>query len=164
MRKLFAALILTTLVFSSCSRNECSGSKKAFLKKYNDLVETVMDHDLDYSDREWEKYDEQFRTYVEDCYDEHEPEMTRRERREFWSKAMGYYYKRYGDGVVNELMDESSRLAAKIRENTEEFWHEHGDELEEILENLGDNLEDVFSKFEDDIEDWARKLEEIIEK
>ena len=164
MRNLFVAILFGSLLFTGCSKNACSGSKKDFLRKYNELIETAMTSELDYSDRKWKKYDEQFRTYVEECYDEHEADMSRRERRRFWSKAMSYYYMRYGDGVVEELLDETDRVAQRIRENTEDFWEKHGEDLENIFENLGNDLENLFEDLEHDLEDWFEDLEDVLEE
>lgn len=118
----------------------CGNSKDGFLKKYEGFIEKVNQKNLAASDDQWEKYDEQFRVFVEECYEIHETEMTSKEKRQFWVKSARYYYKRFGKGVANELFGKKDSKFEKLKEELNNF--EEG-ELEDLKKELNKEWKDL---------------------
>ena len=131
------------LFLNSCSLGPCGGSKDGFIKKYHAFIDEVSEADWPVSDPKWEKADQQFKTFLEECMPEYEEEMTRKERRKVWGSATKYYYKRFGAGTINELFDKNEGLFEDLKDFSE------------------DELQDLVDEIEDDVDSWVDKLEEI---
>jgi len=95
------------IMLNSCQLDECGRSKDKFLDRYYSLIEKVTKEDVYFTEKEWEKNDEKFRAFVEECYDKFEPEMTRREKRRFWAKSLRYQYERHGKDFFGKVEEEA---------------------------------------------------------
>ena len=142
---LFFFLICVLAISSSCTRMACGANKSAFLEQYYELLEEAKSADLAVSDPKWETYDEAFRSYVEECYDIHEPEMTGTEKRRFWSQSLRDYYQRYGDGLAKELSGKDKQTFRKIQEEAEAIL----DEPNELLDNTFKGLKRDWKKLKE---------------
>jgi len=132
MKQAITAAFAALAILASCSQGPaCGNSKEAFLKDYYRLVDEAAAAKLPVSDSRWEKYDERFRAYVEECYDLYEPELRPKERRLFWAKSMKYYAERYGGGVLKELGEKKGEAAGKVKEEVEKIWMDAGEALNE---------------------------------
>ena len=131
LRFILLAAILSLL--AGCSSNPCGNDKDSFLNNYYRLVEEATKANLPVSDSRWEKYDERFRAYVEECYDLYEAELSGREKRRFWTRSLKYYAQRYGDGMVKELGSKGNKASRRIRKETESLWGRTEKALEEVL-------------------------------
>lgn len=139
---------LTALFFSACTRSTCGADKTAFLDQYHDLLEEARSADLPASDPGWSKYDAAFRSYVEECYDIHEPEMTGREKRQFWRQSLRYYYQRYGDGLVKELKGKDKSTLKKIQEETKAIFDEPDALFDDAAKGLKEDWQELKERFE----------------
>jgi hypothetical protein len=122
--------------------------KAAFLDQYYELLEDARTADLPASDPRWSKYDASFRSYVEECYDLHEPEMTGREKRRFWRQSLRYYYQRYGDGLVKELKGKDKSTLRKIQEETEAIFDEPDALFDDAVKGLKEDWQELKERFE----------------
>jgi len=167
--KSFGLLFLATITLTSCSVDPCGNDKDAFLKNFDTLVDKVEDIDYDTENSKWEGYNEDFKKLVEDCYEIHEDDLTRREEKRFWKKTTLYYVKTFS-GQVN-FEEQAAEFGKLLDDNIEGISEEIGqavkdidldinineEELEELFEELGDDIEKMGKK-------WGRKLEKILEK
>jgi hypothetical protein len=108
--------LLLALMVTACGTDPCGTDKDAFLNDYYKLLGEAKTANWPVSDDRWDTYDERFRAYVEECYDLHEPEMSGREKRRFWRKSLSYFTQRYGDGALNALKKDKSRLQKRLKE------------------------------------------------
>lgn len=161
--RIIFSITLITMIVSSCQVIQCGADKKSFLSKYNSFIEKVDRQDMDVSDEKWEKYDQEFKTYIEDCYDHFEEDLTTRERRQFWMKTLKYYATRYGEGMLNELSKKDG-ISDKVEKNIEEVLDATGRDLEDFVNKNMDQIEDLVEDIGKDIEDWAAKLKEILQE
>lgn len=139
---------LTALLFSACTRTTCGADKPAFLEQYYTLLSDAKAVDLPASDPGWSAYDESFRSYVEECYDIHEPAMTGREKRRFWRNSLRYYYQRYGDGLAKELKRKDKSTFRKIQEETEALFEEPDALLDDAVKGLRKDWQELKERFE----------------
>ena len=65
-RQFIAIAFFSCGMISSCQVMQCGANKSAFLTKYDDFIDRVDRLDLEVSDEKWEKYDLQFKLYIED--------------------------------------------------------------------------------------------------
>ncbi len=126
---LFASLLALLGGMQSCSLDPCGASKDIFLERYNAFMVEVKAAELNVSDEGWQAYDEQFKTFVEVCYEGFESEMSGREKRRFWTQAMRYYYNRYGKSLGKELFEKENSSGS-----LQEIWDDSKGALEELLE------------------------------
>lgn len=115
--RIYPGILFLLVLLSACNQEPSCGADKAqFIKKYNDLISEMAASQLPASDKGWAKYDNAFRAYVEECYDQHESDMTGKEKRQFWGKALKYYSQRYGEGIVRELDKSADKTATRLKE------------------------------------------------
>ena len=115
-------LVLTLVLLGGCSEpTPCGDSKDDFLKNYYELINEASAANLPVSDKQWSQYDERFRAYVEECYEQHESELSPKERRNFWARSMKYFAQRYGDGAIRELGKGKHKASEKVREEVEKI-------------------------------------------
>ncbi len=62
---------------------KCGPDKDTFLSNYESFIEKVDRLDLSVGDKGWDKHDEKFRSFIEECYEYHEPSMSTKEKRKF---------------------------------------------------------------------------------
>jgi len=117
------------LLLPSCSLDPCGASKAVFLERYDTFMDEVKAADLGVSDDAWQEYDDQFKTFVEVCYEGYESEMNGREKRRFWTKAMRYYYNRYGKSLGKELFEKENSGST-----LQEIWDDPKGAFEELFE------------------------------
>ena len=124
---LFISLFLLG-VLTSCSQLECGSNPDALLDNFENFVDQVGTLDLDFESKQWAIHDKRFEHFLEDCYEHHEEQMTKRQRRRFWLKTMKYLKIRYGTSVIRQLF--SSEDANGI-----ESFFDSGD-LEDLKERF----------------------------
>ena len=133
MKKIVLALIIGTSLQLACSSEQgCGDSKEAFLEGYYGLIEEATDAALPISDPNWKKYDSRFRAYVEECYDQHEANLTPKERRVFWSKSLKYYAQRYGRSRIKKLGSSKDKATEKVKTEVEKIWTDAEEAFEEV--------------------------------
>ena len=132
MKPLTIVVIVGLALLSGCSLGtSCGDSKDAFLRSYYDLIDEAAAANLPVSAGQWTSYDERFRAYVEECYEQYEPELSPKERRHFWSKSLKYYAQRYGDGALKELGKKGDKAAGKVKQEVENIWTDAESALKE---------------------------------
>ena len=147
----FIALI--TFMNSSCMLDECGGSKERFINKFENFVEEIDKADLNYSDDEWEKLDVQFESYIDNCYERYEEEMTVKEIKQFWRSSMKYYYQRFGTGIARELFGKGNGTLKKLRKKLEKF-------KDEDLEDAMDDLKSETKRLQEELEELREALQD----
>lgn len=148
-KKLLYPVLLIMLITSACSDDYCADSKEKFLVDYFALIQNAGDADMKADDKGWEKYDEQFRALVEECYQVYEPELTKGERRTFWAKSVEYYYHRYGGEVLSAVNEKEDELSRRIKREVESRWDRTGDALDEALMSAQKNWKKAKERMED---------------
>jgi len=148
MKKLLYYSLFVMLILSACSNDPCAGNKDQFLTDYHTLIQSAGDADMKAGDKGWEKYDEQFRAMVEECYQFHEPELTRGERRTFWAKSVEYYYHRYGGEVLSAVNEKDDDLSRRIKREVQSRWDRTGDALDEALMSAQKNWKKAKKRIE----------------
>lgn len=146
MTKMYPLILLgaiSLLVFSQCSLLPCGGSKEGLIRKIQALSEKAGQQDWPASDQRWKAYDEQLEKLLDDCLPKYEEEMTFGEQKDVLVASSKYYYRRFGKGLMRNLLEEKKGLFGDVRKLTEE------------------DLEDLADEIESDVQDWARKIEEI---
>ena len=132
MKQLLLVAIAGLAWLASCSQQPtCGNSKAAFLQAYYDLIDEATAVKLPMSADGWEKYDERFRAYVEECYEQYESELSPKERRRFWSRSVKYYARRYGTGMMKELEEKGNKTTTKVKEEVEKIWMNAEEALKE---------------------------------
>jgi polyhydroxyalkanoate synthesis regulator phasin len=126
-------------------------------------VEKTDDLELEISNESWEKYDETFEHYVEECYEKFEEDLTEKEKKRFWIGSLKYYAARYGDGLLRELEKDDGEYAEKVKQNLEEIFEETGRKLEDFFDKNEVEIEALVDQISNDVEAWAEKLKEIFE-
>ncbi len=149
--------------FTACEMTKCGATKEVFMRNFDGFIEEVDDRDFEVSDDRWNRYDEKFRTYIEECYDAFEEDLTAQEKRQFWIKSLKYYALRYGEGMLNELSKDDI-ANTRMRNEIEEMLEESGKSLEEIVKRSTTELESIIEEMASDIEKWAERIKEIFEE
>jgi len=142
---------------------KCGPDKETFLSNYNNFIEKIDRLDLPVADKRWEKHDEKFRFFVEECYAYHESSLSTKEKRKFWMKSLKYYADRYGEGLLNELSKEEG-ISKEVQENLEQVLNETGRDFEDFMNKNVEQLESLINEIGSDIEDWASKIKEIFQE
>jgi len=142
---------------------KCGPDKDTFLSNYDNFIEKIDKLDLSVGDKEWERHDEKFRSFIEECYEYHEASLTTKERRKFWMKTLKYYADRYGEGLLNELSKEEG-ISEEVKNNLEDVLSETGRDFEDFMNKNVEQLEKLVNEIGKDIEDWATKIKEIFQE
>ena len=107
---MLAILTMAALFLPACSLvDPCGSNKDQFLDKFEAFMTEVDENRLPLGDPGWEERDERFTELVEDCYDQHEAELSGGEKRRFWFKAMGYYKDRFGQAALDRWLRGKNR-------------------------------------------------------
>ncbi len=154
---------LLLIGLQACEIAKCGPTKDNFLDKYDAFITKIDRLDMEVDDDRWQRHDETFRSYVDECYDYHEEELSTKEKRQFWMKSLKYYSIRYGEGMINELSNDDI-TSQRIRDNVEDVLQETGRDIEDFVQKSSDELEELFEDIGNDIERWAEKLKEILEE
>ena len=167
--KSFLGFSLFVFLLASCSSDPCGNNKDAFLKKFDSLVESIEAIEYDTKHSKWEGYNEEFKMMVEECYEKHEDDLTRREEREFGRKVAVYYVKTFSENV--NLEEYAAKFGKFLDENTDNISEQLGAAIKDIDLNINiddEELEELFEELGTDIEKmgkkWGKKLENILEK
>lgn len=152
------------ILFSSCETEPCSYSKERFTKKFSVLVEQASESDRKISDERWEREDEQFSTFVMDCYPKFEEEMTFSEKTDFWQGTLSYLFARYGSALIAEISDPNTQneIIKTVKEGAIAILGSLEELIiyikEELIENGG--LKDLFRDVQEGIKDVIDAIEE----
>ncbi len=106
MKKLlYGAVAMGVACFGvSCDFDPCGSTPEAFVTRADDFFEQTRAATYDASDNKWKVYDERLQELVEICYPQHEDELNRAQRREFWADVSDYYVQRYGKAGAREVL------------------------------------------------------------
>ncbi len=162
--KIFLLSFFAGLIFvnSSCSENKCGDTKEDFIEKFDTLIESVTKGDHNFSDEKWEEYDQKFKTFVEDCYKLHEPSLTFGEKNQFWVQTVEFYYKRYGAGVANQILDENNPAFQELQHYLHELDNDPKEAIRQLLGKIDNGeVKDLLNEISTDVEKWGKKLENL---
>jgi len=167
--KSFSVVVIVAALLSSCANDPCGNDKDDFLKKFNTLVGKIEAIDYDTKSPKWEGYNDDFTKIVDECYEMHEDDLTRREERAFGKHVALYYVKTFTGNVdfeeyaaeFGQVMDENmgniSSQISKAIEGVDIDINIDDQELEQLFEELGSDIDKMGKK-------WGKKLEKILEK
>ena len=116
--RLAPILALLLLGVASCDLvDPCGASADGFADKAESFFTEARDRDYDAGDAAWASYDDRLVELVEQCYPQHETELTRTQDRAFWRGVSGYYVHRYGRAGAKGFLRKLNRGAQeKLRE------------------------------------------------
>lgn len=86
-----------------CESYSCGPDAAALITNMEKLIEEAQQKDFPPKSRKWERYDDRFRFYYEECYDRRESEMKGREKRKFAGLVSRYVTIRYGGSFFKNL-------------------------------------------------------------
>ena len=180
--KTILTLFFGTMLLASCQFDPCGSSPEAFVDKYERFIDDLDEKQLSFDDKSWEDHDRKFKTYVQECYENFEDDLSRKEERRFAQSTAKYYLIKYGKGLQYQYEGDPEEFSRIIGDNVEAIVDEYGDEFEEMFESFmeenGDNIEqlaedigDAVERFVNDIDeekiqksvDWLEELVENIE-
>ena len=132
-------------------------------------MDNIEDSGYDKDHRKWNDNDEQFQQYVKECYENFEDDMTNKETREFWGRAMKYYFKKFGNNV--DLEQKGAEIGRLIEDNLGDVSEELGNAFKNIDIDINideEKVNELFNELGSDLEKlgkkWGKILEEIVEK
>jgi hypothetical protein len=157
-------LFLFCLIGLGCNMDPCGLNKQHFLKKMERLTVKIEDKD-DLSKNELKALDEQVEVLVNDCYDKFTDDLTKIERKAFWSDVSAYYLDRFGAEAIDRIEEGLDQLGGALSENLGDWLDESANNLEEWIEEFK-NKEggDLKIEIDGDLEDLKLKLKELFEE
>lgn len=162
MKLLNTTLILCLLLLSSCNLMHCP-TKEAFIRSYSEFVQDVEQKRIDKATT-WTSEDQQFKDYVDRCYQEFKSELTLEEKKTFWSKTLKYYYNRYEGNLTKAYDDAKANLSDDFNKDINEMIkNADGDILEMVKDLFGKDLKKGIDGILDAINDFGEKLKEELE-
>ena len=169
MNRPFVFLIIL-LLLASCAPM----TKTQYLSSYDGFMKEVRKEHADYTEEDWERKNEEFKSMLEDQYPAFEEHMTNEEKIRHWTQAFTYQVYQHKGHVIQELYENDEVYAEMIRENadiiaemTDQIVQEVVPEIERIAPELKELGRSVLENLEekgtlDKLRESARKLEESL--
>ncbi len=167
MQKLMLVLLLgSALSFPSCSLlDECGGSKDNFLKTFESFIDEAKQKDWHYADNDWKPYDDKLESYIENCYERFEEEMSATEIRDFWTQTVTFYVKRYDREFIDEFFDEKNEVSQSIRKHVKKFERDPERFFKEILREVsGGEVDELFRDLGKELENMGKQLQDWLDE
>lgn len=97
------AVFVVLLWNFGCDSYSCGSGPEDLMKNMEELVAEIEMKDYSPKSSRWEKYDNQFRYFYDECFDLWESEMKRKDKRRFARLAGRYITIRYGRSFFKNL-------------------------------------------------------------
>lgn len=102
MKSIIATLLIGSLILlTGCKQDGCSSKQKfldsfdAFLSEFQSAAEST-----ELSEADKLAYEDRYKALVNDCYKKYKPELTLKQRQEFWKGSLRFILDRF-DGEVD---------------------------------------------------------------
>ena len=156
--KYLISLLLFGLTMTSCDMNFQCSTKESFIENFDRFTKDLEKHHDDLEDSDWTNVDEEFKSYVDNCYQKYKTDMSVKEKIQFWKTTLSYHL--YRGKPLEELaleMDlekELNELGSQGQKELEEFFKDEikpelSEAIDEILNevnNLGEQLKNWLDK------------------
>jgi len=161
---LLFSFIFSILLFSSCQKDLCF-TKDQFLDSYNSFITELEKVNDEITEKEKEEYEQRFKSIVEQCYKKYKPELSLKERQDFWKESVKYYVVKEGNEININLSSLETEFEKYVESEIQEIIEDSGtaffNSLEEIME---DNLPKFLNSVAKEIEKFADDLEKAFEE
>jgi len=150
------------LLIVACNQDLCP-SKTDFLESFESFTEEYDEASAKGDTSTWRKYEPRFGSLVNDCYKRFKPDMTLKEKQDFWKKALKFYVGKF-DGQENVDLTEAldDPLGQYIKDEVIELVKESGfgfvASLQESLEMELPRLLEIFSSELEKMSDELMKI------
>lgn len=140
MKNTYLSVLLMGILLSfvACS-SPCGNDKDQFMQNFEAFREEVKAQKLDKSDAAWQSYDNKLRTFIKDCYPTYKAKLSISQQKDFWTGTVGYFYARYGMGLVTRLSNMGGEL--------DDLWVDVKANLKELNIGVKDALKTVAEKW-----------------
>lgn len=146
------------LAFSACQQDFCF-TKEQFLESYDNFISEI-DNKEAISTEDKANYEARFQDLVEKCYKKYKPEMSLKEKQNFWKSSVTYYLAKEGDNISINISKEKSAFEEYVESEISEVITDSSKGFLSSLETLFDeNLPNLFHNIADEIEKFADELE-----
>lgn len=150
--KYLITLLLFSLSLMSCDMTFQCSSKESFLNSFERFHKDLEKHHNDLTEADWTEVDEEFKSFVDNCYEKYKSDLSLKEKIDFWKNTLSYHL--YRGKPLEELaleMDlekELNDLGLQGKKELEDFFKDEikpelGEAIDEILNevnNLGEQL------------------------
>ncbi len=141
------SFIAVMLTLQNCQMDPCGSGPADLIGNMEGLVKDVKKSDYKPKDDRWQSYDDRFKTYFDDCYDQWSADMTFDQKREFTGLVTRYMANRFGRSFFRSIFGSDEVESADIPE----FFEDLGEDLQHFLEDNKESgkefLEDLKKKF-----------------
>ena len=156
---LFFSFILSALFFTSCQQ-DFFFTKDQFIDSYDTFIKEMEKKGEDISEKEKSDYEARFKNIVETCYKKYKPELSLKEKQNFWKSSVKYYVAKEGNEISITLSASETEFEKYVESEVKEVLEQSGtaffNSLEKIMNDnlpkLIDNVAKEFEKFADDLE------------
>jgi len=157
-------------------------TKDSYVKSYASFVDEVGKEHDNYSEKDWETKDEEFKQYVSEYYKEFEEDLTTEEKAELVKLAFKYNYYQYEKGVkdLEEIMESEDmkelektievlakegvqvmeELEPEFRKFGKKFVREFGDDIGDLLDKVGEGID----KLKEEVLEEQKRLRKELNK
>lgn len=156
--KYLISVLLFSLTLASCDMSFQCSTKESFIENFERFNRDLEKHHKDLEETDWTDVDEEFKSYVDNCYMKYKSEMTIKEKIQFWKTTLSYHL--YRGKPLDELaleMDlekELNELGLQGQKELEAFFKD------EIKPELSDAIDDILSEVNnlgEQLKNWLDK-------
>lgn len=134
----YILLMAIALTFAACS-SPCGSNKDEFMQNFEAFIEDIKTEKLDKNSTAWQTRDNKLRTFIKECYPTYKIKLSLSQQKDFWVGTVGYFYARYGVGLLTRLGDMGGDLG--------DLWTETKSNLVELNIGVKDALKTVSEKW-----------------
>lgn len=154
-------VLVFVLTFNACQQDFCF-TKEQFLETYGQFIHDLESQKEGLTIEEKAKFETRFQNIVEECYKKYKPEMTLKEKQDFWKSSVKYYFAKEGGNInINISSKEKSdfekyvetEISDVIKDSGATFLSSFENILEDKLPSLLDNIANELKKLAVDLEE-----------
>ena len=165
MKPLLYLIFLIFVLCVSCKPNPCQ-TKDSFLTSYDTFISDVEEHAESLAEADWKDINEEYKQFIDVCYEQHKEEMNISEKVDFWKNTLSY--STYHTGDREELETIMDDIQVKLEEDLKNFTAESREEIEDYfrkeiapeLESAIDEILEGVEEFGEKMKDWLKDLED----
>lgn len=149
------------LLFSNCDLDSNCMSKESMISNYGEFIGDVKTHHEQLDNSDWLDIDQEFKGYVESCYQKYKDDMSISEKVSFWKQTLSYgVYRGSSKGTYELDLDidyesEINELSAQGRQELESYLRE---EIKPELDKTIDGVVKEVEKLGDELKNWLENL------
>ena len=162
MKNIYLLLFMTAIIgnaLTGCKSDPCA-NKNQFLESFDVFINEFNDKKTNYQDADRAEAEVKYRALVNDCYKKHKPDMTLKERQDFWVTSLKFIIDRYDGQFSLEMKDKmddpfnqymKDEVVATIRESGAGFLmtlqQSLADDLPQLMETFSEELQQIGQEF-----------------